>query len=262
MKRAYAPWEVTRIPTGGLTFWAKSTEDTIKGNGAGGTAMMNMVTDTLGIKWHKFDSSASLSGTPKLWDGTSEGWYAHVDKSRLLYIKKFTDIPASKKAPVNENQIELYSTTNKSYLEMELQGAFDSIPAGDSLTWDVKWYVRKLPDSIPVTRNAALAAFVRQTISDGPVSVSSQVGSTTVGFRLGSTSRRISVDMDKGANVSLAIVNSNGREISRVHAGRLSQGHHEFALNSAMPKGVYWIVLKDANRPGILSMRKLIWLQN
>jgi len=94
------------------------------------------------------------------------------------------------------------------------------------------------------------------------VSVNGAKAASQPGFQLGFSGNRVSIDMAKNADVSLSIVNSNGREINRLHTGRLAQGRHEFALNGSMPKGVYWLVLKDAARPGILGMHKLIWLQN
>jgi hypothetical protein len=257
-KIAFAGWEVTRMTTGGLTFWAKSLEDTIRGNGTSGTALINMITDTLGVKWHKYDSTVSLSaGTPKFWDGTSEGWYAHVDKSRLLYIKKFQDAPASKKAPVSENQIEYYTNNNtRSMIEMELQSAFDSIAVGDSMTWDVKWYVRRLPDSIPVTRNASLLALVRKTVAGNTVSIRAQARASAGIFeRMTLSSGRVGLTLDRDATVSLSLLDARGREVQSLHNGALQKGAHAFRIG-AVPHGVYWIVLRGANAE-ILEARML-----
>jgi hypothetical protein len=257
-KIAFAPWEVTRMTTGGLTFWAKSLEDTIRGNGTSGAALIAMITDTLGVKWHKYDSTVSLSGgTPKFWDGTSEGWFAHVDKSRLLYIKKFQDIPAAKKAPVNENQIEFYTNNNtRSLIEMELQGAFDSIAVNDSMTWDVKWYVRRVPDNIPITRNAELLALVRNTVNT-PVSISDRGDRRSVASpaRLSLTGRGVNLNVTTPLTVSLELVNARGAIMQRLHSGLLQPGNHAFTVE-ATPKGLYWVVLKGADA-GVLEARML-----
>jgi hypothetical protein len=105
--------------------------------------------------------------------------------------------------------------------------------------------------------------FVNKVLA-GPVSINGNAARSAraSSFQLGSAGRRISLDLAKNADVTLSLLNSSGREISRLHAGRLAQGRHEFALGAAMPKGVYWIVLKEASRPGILGMHKLVWLEN
>jgi|GEM_PF-4970664 len=246
-KIAYAPWEVTRLAAGGLTFWAKSPDDTIRGNGTSGAALIAMIKDTLGVKWHKYDSTVSLSGgTPKFWDATSEGWFARVDKSRLLYVKKFVVIPKSKKAPVNENQIEYYTNNNtRSLMEMELQGAFDSIAAGDSIAWDVKWYVRRLPDSIAVTPSAALLAFARATAADRPTSLRS-LRSATSGALLATTANRVSVTLSVPTSVSLTITDAAGRVVERLHEGPLAAGAHEFH-STTQARGAYRLVLRNAD---------------
>jgi hypothetical protein len=246
-KIAFAPWEITRMTTGGLTFWAKSVDDTIRGNGTSGTALIAMIKDTLGVKWHKYDSTVSLSaGTPKFWDATSEGWFARVDKSRLLYIKKFVAIPKSKKAPVNENQIEYYTNNNtRSLIEMELQGAFDSIAPGDSMQWDVSWYVRSLPDSIPVTANAALLAYTRATVAGQSVSLQPGQRQGGVAARLTLTAGQVSIALGVAAPLTLDLVDTRGRLVERVHSGVLPEGRHAFKL-PATSRGVHYVVLRDA----------------
>jgi hypothetical protein len=248
------------MTTGGLTYWAKSADHVIAGNGTSGTALINMIKDTLGVKWHKYDSTVSLSGgTPKFWDGTSEGWYARVDKSRLLYIKKFVPITPAQKAPVNENQIEYYTNNNtRTILEMELQSAYDSVATGDSLAWDVKWYVRQLPDSIPVTPNAALLAFTRQTVAGNIVAVRGQtrmLAGAGLRGRLLVSGDRIGVTLDKSLKVSLAVVDSRGGTIQNLHDGALSGGYHAFSLGT-VPQGIYWLILKNGSGK-ILESRML-----
>jgi hypothetical protein len=261
-KNAYAGWEVSRFTTGGLTFYAKSDEDTVGLNktNASSVTLANMIKDTLGVKWHKYDSTASLSGgTPKFWDGTSEGWYAHVDKRRLLYIKKFQDIPTSKKAPGgHENQIEYYTNNNtRTIVEMELQGPFDSVAAGDSLTWDVKWYVRLLPDSIPVTINSSLLSFTRETVN-GPsyiTSLANRPASQGASPRLSAAGDRIALALDRPVTVSLEVMDARGAVVQRPHSGPLDAGESVFRITPAA-KGLYWVVLRDA-RGTILETRAL-----
>jgi hypothetical protein len=258
--KAWAPWQDTRIDTGGVYLFPKGT-------GAPTGDLGAFVKDSNGFSWYRHDANNTLtSGTTKFYADGSAGWYAHVRPNGVVLIKKFSDTPVGKKAPGVENEIELYSTNkplnNSDFVEMEVQGSYDTIPAGDSITWNMKWYVRKLPDTTNiVVGNMAIVNLVTKVLA-GPVAVNGAATSAPSVFRLGSSGGRISLDLDKGLDVSLSVVSSNGREIGRVHSGRLSQGHHEFSLKAAMPKGVYWLVLKEAGQSGILGMRKLIWLQN
>jgi hypothetical protein len=259
--KAWAPWQDTRVDTGGVYLFPKGT-------GAPTGDLAQFVKDSSGISWYRHDANNTLaSGTTKFYADGSQGWFAHVKANGVVLIKKFTDTPAAKKAPGVENEIEIYSTnrplTGTDFVEMEVQGRYDTIPAGDSITWSMKWYVRKLPESVVVAvGNPAIVTFVNQVVA-GPVSVNgASRASSTPAFQLGSAGRRVSLDLAKNTDVTLSLVSSSGREISRLHSGRLTQGRHEFALSAAMPKGVYWVVLKDASRPGVVGMHKLIWLQN
>jgi hypothetical protein len=50
-------------------------------------------------------------------------------------------------------------------VEVENQGAISDIPAGGTLDWTVRWYVRALPSTIlAMPGNQALVDFVTQTI--------------------------------------------------------------------------------------------------
>jgi hypothetical protein len=260
--KAWAPWQDTRVDTGGIYLFPKGT-------GAPTGDLGQFVKDSNNISWYRHDANNTLaSGTTKFYADGSLGWFAHVKANRVVLIKKFSDTPAAKKAPGVENEIELYSTnrplTGTDFVEMEVQGSYDTIPAGDSIVWNMKWYVRKLPDSVTVAvGNPSIVNFVNKVLA-GPVSINGNAARSAraSSFQLGSAGRRISLDLAKNADVTLSLLNSSGREISRLHAGRLAQGRHEFALGAAMPKGVYWIVLKEASRPGILGMHKLVWLEN
>ncbi len=252
-KVAFAPWEVTRFTSGGLLFWPKDETDTIKGNGTAGAAMIAMVTDTLDTKWFKYDSATvPTNGTPKLWDGSTGGWFARVDKSRLLYIKKFTDTPKAKKAPVNENEIEIYSanrsgaTGGMALLEMELQGPFDSIAVGDSLEWDVTWLVRRLPESISIAPGTALLDFVDAVVNGSTVSLrpGARAGHGAA-HRLNVAAGGVSFTLGEAAAVTLEVMDARGRITARLHAGTLAEGTHSFRLAPGT-HGVRWVVLRDA----------------
>jgi hypothetical protein len=135
--KTWAPWEITRVKNSGLSFFAIGS-----GSITGDMAKRAKVINKVG--WYAQDSTKTISGSKFFCDGA--GWFAHKTSSNYLLIKKFTDIASTKAAP-GEAEVECYTSTG-SYTELEDQGAYASIAAGDSVTWQVKWFVRKLPTYI------------------------------------------------------------------------------------------------------------------
>jgi hypothetical protein len=236
--KAWAPWQNSRLPAGGLYIFPKGT-DTVTGE------LRLLVRDTLNHRWFRYDSSTvPTSGTNKFYSDASQGWFAHVNKNRVLLIKKFTDTPFAKKAPGVEKEIEIYTTNNKAFTEMETQGSYDTIPAGDSIVWNVKWYVRKLPDSTSLTvGNMSIVNYINSVIT-GPVSIAPGVRLTQSSF--GVNDRRVSFELSAPGQVSLSLVGANGQVVQNIHSGAMRAGLHQFTLKPA-PKGVYWLVLKGAS---------------
>ena len=83
--------------------------------------------------------------------------------------KSFADLTADEIAP-KEGDVELYVNTDhpdiKRYVEVEAQGAYADIAANSSVSWQTKWFLRKLPVGVDAAPgSAALAQFVRDTIA-------------------------------------------------------------------------------------------------
>jgi hypothetical protein len=155
VSKRVAPWEITRVAGGGLTFYATDSAPTA------GTMPLLSTTSGAGCQWFKHTSSVVES---KLFaDG--KGWIAHVTSQNLILIKSFPNIMQSQAAS-GEAEIEIYaSPLAKNYVEVENQGAISDIPAGGTLDWTVRWYVRALPSTIlAMPGNQALVDFVTQTI--------------------------------------------------------------------------------------------------
>jgi peptidoglycan hydrolase-like protein with peptidoglycan-binding domain len=126
-----APWEVTRMAAGGLTFYA--------GNGAPLAHGLPLLptTDAAGVTWSRHDPTDSTQY--KLFaDG--QGWLAHAAHD-LLLIKSFPDL-SPEQSPAGEAEIEIYAA--QKYVEVEQQGAVQTLAAGEALHWTVRWYARKL----------------------------------------------------------------------------------------------------------------------
>jgi hypothetical protein len=146
-----APWEITRVAPGGLTFYP---------TGTGVFSPSNLtVREVGGMTWFAYDP-ALITADQKLFADGAEGWIAHVDGD-ALFVKGFEPVPRAAHAP-GEAQIEIYANPGHTYIEIEAQGALTTIPAGGSLAWRVDWLVRRLPAAIPRSVGSEeLVAFVR-----------------------------------------------------------------------------------------------------
>lgn len=159
-----APWLVTRVLPGGLTFFAKGRE-------AGHGDLSPQVKELSGWMW--FDHAAAVlpAGSPKFFaDGA--GWMAHLDRDGLLLLETYPDITPAEAAP-GEAEIEIYADPAGKYMEIEHQGAYAPIPPGDSAAWTTRWYLRKLPAAVERKagdpRLMALVAELLQRASTGLV---------------------------------------------------------------------------------------------
>lgn len=128
-----APWEVTRVPGGGLSFFPhKATVKTTPG-------MNRRLQD--GIAW--FDHAAMGPGGQKIWAHGSEGWLAHAADG-LLHVKEFDNLAVQDLAP-GEGDVEVYSSGNpqegKTYVELEALGPYVLLKPGQLTSWGVRWHL-------------------------------------------------------------------------------------------------------------------------
>ena len=155
--RTVAPWEISRLPIGGLTFFPV---------GAGIQPPSNLgVAETEGAIWFMYDP-APITGDQKLFAHGAEGWVAHVDVARrMLLLKTFPEIEAGDQAP-GEAEIELYADPDHTYVEIEEQGAHREISPGGQTSWTVTWRLRRLPVAIGASvGNKDLLALVRALLA-------------------------------------------------------------------------------------------------
>src|SRR5690606_41162088 len=89
---------------------------------------------------------------------SSRDWSSDVCSSDLsVLITKFSDVAPDKAAP-GEGEIELYANPDKTYIEIEEQGAYVELPPGKSLEWEVIWYLKNLPEKIRVEKEIGRAS--------------------------------------------------------------------------------------------------------
>jgi hypothetical protein len=153
-----APWQITRVPPGGLSFFPSPSFE-------GAYPPSNLaVREELGITWYAYDAAA-VTDHQKLFADGREGWLAHVDGDALL-LKTFAVVPRDRQAP-GEAQIEIYATPAHTYVEVEVQGAYETIAPGAASTWSVVWLVRHLPPDLPrAAGSPQLAAYIRSLVRD------------------------------------------------------------------------------------------------
>jgi len=155
-----APWEVTRVHINGIAFFPQG-----KGNMRGGLLSSMILKNH--IAWFVYDSSKlPLKGDRQIYTDGYEGWLAEMN-GRWLLVQQAPEISVEKTAP-NEGEVELYASPLKEgrgYVEIEHQGEYTSLNPGRSISWEVHWYLRKIPLSIsPTAGNEALVNYIRQII--------------------------------------------------------------------------------------------------
>ena len=144
-----APWEITRVATGGLTFFPNPTSSPA-------TSMCSSFTPqpvtTLDSYTFFADDAATFAGASTkegkfCADGGSKGYEAHLSGDQLL-VQAWQDVPASQNVP-GEGEDEFYSDPNLTYEEMENQGPYAPIAAGASSTWTVRWSLSNVAGFAP-----------------------------------------------------------------------------------------------------------------
>jgi hypothetical protein len=166
-----APWEITRVDGGGITFFpAPSAPHKTEGDMVVTYDAANQIT------WFDHATQAK-DGNQKIYqDGTT--WVAHAQapaQGPLLLVKTFEDVPASGQVPEPpraEGQIEIYTNgrdvpAGAAYVEVENQGEYVELAAGESLTYPVKWYLRTIPSTVTVASgDMSLVTFAAGVASD------------------------------------------------------------------------------------------------
>lgn len=150
-------WEVTRVPCGGVVFFAQG--DTTKLP----PSKLEIDLKENGINWLSIDKIPKQENQ-KLFSSASGGWLSYA-RNDVLFIKQFPDIEISKYSP-QQGEVEIYVNKDKSYIELENQGEYTLLQADQSLSYRVKWSLVKLPEYIRVSLGEEeLTNYVRQIVS-------------------------------------------------------------------------------------------------
>jgi hypothetical protein len=151
-----AGWEIHRVSTGGLSFFPAGADAAAPQS----TLQVKKMDD---IVWYKSDPENLKETTNKLFMQAKQGWLAYTD-GNLLFVKTFEDVP-QEKVPAKEEEVEIYANTRRGYIELENQGPITSLKPGESLTYSVKWFLRKLPKYLKAEEgNKDLVQYVRKLV--------------------------------------------------------------------------------------------------
>ena len=143
-----APWQVSRVQaTGGLTFFGSPDGSATTTSGSDPAFTF---TAAGGDLWYA--SSPVATDSKALADGS--GWMAHVTAGGLLYLLGYPDIQPTEAAP-GEAEVEVFTGPSADYQEMETQGAYTTVPPGETLVWTVRWKLRRVPSGTAVTVGSA-----------------------------------------------------------------------------------------------------------
>ena len=152
-----APWLVSRVATGGLTFFAQGS---VPVTYAADNDPTFTVTDATGNSWYDF---APVTHNSKAF-ADAGGWLAHATPSGLLYMVSYPDIQPAEAAP-GEAEVEVFA--NRDYVEIENQGTLAPLAPGEALTWTVRWKLRRVPANAKLDAgDPTLTAFAAKTLAE------------------------------------------------------------------------------------------------
>lgn len=126
-----APWEVTRVAAGGLSFFP------IAGNPYSTSALKPSLLKA-GVAW--IDLALNPTGNNKLFADGNQSYWAHTDGT-YLFVKSWANVSAAAQA-TGEGEIEFYD--GDTYVELENQGTYGRLAPGATRTFDVRWSLRTL----------------------------------------------------------------------------------------------------------------------
>lgn len=157
----WAPWQVTRVPRNGITFFPTGT-----GSCSGTCPTELTIAKAGGFSFWEYDASDVGAGSPgggnawgDKWVGDgANGWLAHAHDGVVLLFQ-FPDVAAAQ-FPPGDGDIAIYASAQAPYVEIEPEGAYAPIAAGATLSWKVKWSLHAIPDDVPEEPSEALGQFV------------------------------------------------------------------------------------------------------
>ncbi|OQX70353.1 MAG: hypothetical protein B6A08_00560 [Sorangiineae bacterium NIC37A_2] len=159
-----AGWQISRVLPGGLTFFPTGDAE-LTPIAPHGALHLEKFGELSVFDHQKFEQGTSL----KVHADGRGGYLAHLARPQgsrpLLFVKAFPDLAPSEQAP-GEGEVEIFANLDGAYVEIEVQGKYETIPPGESSKFTVRWIVSSLPDSLlraaTATACKQLAASLRE----------------------------------------------------------------------------------------------------
>ncbi len=137
--KSVGAWEVTRVPCGGLVFFPEGSNEKLP------ESALKPDLDQEGVQWVLIDRKP-ISEHQKLFATAQEGWLAY-SLNGLLFIKKFPDTKPEDYAP-EQGEVEVFINKDKSYTELENQGAYCLLNPGETIKYKVTWELVPIPETV------------------------------------------------------------------------------------------------------------------
>ncbi|UTA47774.1 DUF4380 domain-containing protein [Simiduia sp. 21SJ11W-1] len=131
-----AGWEVTRVPQAGLVVFATQAPVWL----SHGELAYEQFGDLVWLDARKPVGRGKLNANGR-------GWLAWV-QGRDLWIKRFDDLAEAQQAP-GEAELQVF-VGNRGYLELEAQGAYQTIAPGARAAFTTEWQLVRLPADVEV----------------------------------------------------------------------------------------------------------------
>lgn len=154
--KSVGPWDVTRVPCGGIAFFPCGEKGIVP------ESNLKPDIEKEGISWISIDKRP-ISDNLKMFSTAKEGWLAYAING-LLFVKQFPDTNPESYSP-KQGEVEIYINKEKSYIELENQGAYQLLKSGETLNYRETWSLSPIAKTIKIeSGNQKLVELVRQLI--------------------------------------------------------------------------------------------------
>lgn len=154
-----AAWEITRVIRSGLIVLPARQSSVNQSMGEVAYTHQGQEDDVLWIKLNPDEQPPE----GKMTANGREGWLAWINQG-LLYAKVYPPVDLDDMA-TGEGDLEVYLSGNHPYVELEVQSAAQTLPAGEQLSWKVNWLIRRVPKDLDVSvGNEELLVWIRKQV--------------------------------------------------------------------------------------------------
>lgn len=229
-------WAVTRVEATGLTFW-KAGDKAPWTSGSWSSSLKNAVVEENDYYWIQIDDYSGSNN--KFFSGIDEtGWFGHVNDNRVLFLKSFADVASSDFAP-GEAEFEYYM--GGSYVELENQGKYTTVLPGDTLNYDVTWFLRLVPEDIDLLSGSTALAEFAQGVADSHTTGVNDLVANGVKMYPNPVHDLLTVQLpaNSAAGGRLSIYNLSGSVLQYFELGQETQ-----VDVSSLKQGIYFYTLQ------------------